>query len=568
MSSKTIDDKVVEMRFDNQQFERNVQTSLSTLDKLKRALHLDGAGKEFEKLEKASKNCNMSGLSKGIETVQAKFSALEVIGVTALANITNSAINAGTQLVKSLSIDQVAAGWDKYGQKTASVQTIMNATGKSINEVNGYLDKLMWFSDETSYGFTDMTQALGQLTSAGGDIDRLIPMITGIANATAFAGKGAAEFSRSIYNLNQSYSAGSLQYMDWKSLELAGIASEQLKRTFIETGIALGKIKEGEVTIANFGTTLKDKWADTSVMEAAFGKFGEMTEKAYEMVQAGVVETASDAYAILSEQYDGVYIKAAKAAQEAKTFAEAIDATKDAVSSGWMKSFELIFGNYEEAKILWTDLANSLWDVFASGGEARNEMLTGAMNSGWSQFRKEGVIDAVDFKEAIVDTALQHEIAMKKIIENSKSFEDSLESGWLTADVLSESLTALTQKTAWLSDEELANLGYTREQVDALENLNQSVQDGTVDLDEYAKQIGRLSGRENLVQAFWNTWNAFFADTEEQVGVLTVLKQAFRDIFPAMSSEQLYAFTEGLRKLTEKFKMSGETADKLKRSFE
>lgn len=566
MSSKTIDDKVVEMRFDNQQFERNVQTSLSTLEKLKRALRLDGAGNAFEKLEKASGNCNMSGLSRGVETVQAKFSALEVIGMTALANITNSAINTGTQLVKSLSIDQVAAGWGKYGQKTASVQTIMNATGKSIDEVNGYLDKLMWFSDETSYGFTDMTSALGQLTSAGGDIDKLIPMITGIANATAFAGKGAAEFSRSIYNLNQSYSAGSLQYMDWRSLELAGVASEQLKRTFIETGVALGKIKEGQVTIANFGSTLKDKWADTSVMEAAFGKFGEMTEKAYEMVQSGAVETASEAYAILAKEYDGISIKAAKAAQEAKTFGEAIDATKDAVSSGWMKSFELIFGNYEEAKVLWTDLANSLWDVFASGAEARNEMLTGALTSGWSQFLKEGIPDAVEFKQAIVDTALAHGVALNDIIQNSEKFEDSLKEGWLTADTLAESIAALTAKTAGLSDKELANLGYTRSQIDALEELNRSIQDGTLDIEEYANQIGRLSGRENLVQAFWNTWNAFFADSEEQIGILTAFKQAFREIFPATTSEQLYAFTEALRKLTEKFKMSGETADKLKRS--
>ena len=372
--SRTIDNRVVEMRFDNKQFESNVQTSINTLDKLKQSLNLSGAAKGLENVDKAAKGVNMSGLSSAVQTVQSKFSAFEVVAITALANITNSAVNTGKQLIKSLSVDQITAGWNKYGQKTSSVQTIMNATGKSIDEVNEYLNKLMWFSDETSYGFTDMTAALAQLTSAGGDIDKLVPMITGIANATAFAGKGAAEFSRGIYNLNQSYSAGSLQYMDWKSLELAGIASKELKQTFIDTGIAMGKIKEGEVTIANFGQTLKDKWADTSVMEAAFGKFGEMTEKAYEMVQSGEVETASEAYAILAEKYDGVAIKAAKAAQEAKTFGEAIDATKDAVSSGWMKTFELIFGNYEEAKVLWTDLANSMWDAFASGAEARDGM--------------------------------------------------------------------------------------------------------------------------------------------------------------------------------------------------
>ena len=307
----------------------------------------------------------------------------------------------------------------------------------------------MWFSDETSYGFADMTAALAQLTSAGGDIDKLVPMITGIANATAFAGKGAAEFSRGIYNLNQSYGAGSLQYIDWRSLELAGIASKELKQTFIDTGIAMGKIKEGEVTIANFSQTLKDKWADTSVMEAAFGKFGEMTEKAYEMVQNGEVDTASEAYAILAEKYNGVAITAAKAAQEAKTFREAIDATKDAVSSGWMKTFELIFGNYEEAKVLWTDLANSMWDAFASGAEARNEMLS-------------------EWKE--------------------------------------------------------------------------------------------LGGRDDLVESFWNTWEAIGS-------IIKPIKEAFREIFPPMTAERLVAFTKALKEFTAKLKLSDQASENLKRTF-
>ena len=447
--SKTIDERVVSMQFDNKQFESNVQTSLSTLDRLKRALRLDGAAKGFDNIDSAAKNVNMSPLANAVDTVRVKFSALEVMAVTALANITNSAVNAGIQLVKSLSVDQIAAGWNKYGQKTSSVQTIMNATGKSIDEVNKYLDKLMWFSDETSYGFTDMTSAIAQLTSAGGDIDKLVPMVMGIANATAYAGKGATEFSRAIYNLNQSYSSGALQYTDWKSLELAGVASKELKQVLIDTGVAMGKIKEGEVTIANFGTTLKDKWADVGVMETAFGKFGEMTEKAYQMVQSGEVETASEAYAKLAEQYDGVSITAAKAAQEAKTFTEAIDATKDAVSSGWMKTFEIIFGNYEEAKVLWTDLANALWDAFASGAEARNEML-----------------------------------------------------------------------------QEWKNLG----------------------------------GRDDLIQSFWNAWEAVGS-------IISPIKEAFRDIFPPITAQRLADFTKGLKELTANFKLSEDQANKVKSIF-
>ena len=447
--SKTIDSRVVEMQFNNKQFERDVSTTMSTLDRLKRSLNLDGASKGLDSVSAAAKNVDMSGLSGAVETVRIKFSALEVMAVTALANITNSAINTGKQLVKSLTIDQVTAGWGKYEEKTASVQTIMNATGKSIDEVNEYLDRLMWFSDETSYGFTDMTAALSQMTSSGGDIDNLIPLITGVANATAYAGKGAGEFARSMYNLNQSYSSGNLQYMDWKSLELAGVASQELKQIFIDTGIAMGKIKEGEVTIGNFGTTLQKKWADTSVMEAAFGKFSELSEEAYRLVQAGEYNTASEALEALSGKYSNVAEKAFKSAQQAKTFTEAIDATKDAVSTGWMKTMELIFGNIEEATVLWTDVTNALWDIFASGAEARNEML-----SEWKD----------------------------------------------------------------------------------------------------------LGGRDLLIESFTNAF--------ETLGkVITPIKEAFRDIFPAKTGDQLFAMTEALHAFTEKIKIGDETSDKLRRTF-
>lgn len=326
--SKTVDERVVSMEFDNSKFESNVKTSMTTLDRLKKSLNFDGVGKGFANIDKAASNVNMGGLANAAEKVSLKFNAMQVAAVTAMTRITNKAIDTGERLIKSLSVDQVSAGWNKYIQKTSSVQTIMNATGKSINEVNGYLKKLMWFSDETSYGFTDMTTSLGQLTSSGADIEKVIPMIMGVANATAYAGKGANEFSRAIYNLNQSYGAGYLQLMDWKSLELAGVASKQLKQTLIDTAVSLDKIKEGDVTIATFSESLKDKWADTEVMEKAFGKFAELTEAAYKAVDSGQYDTAAEAIEALSDQYDEVAVKAFKSAQEAKSFTEAVDATK------------------------------------------------------------------------------------------------------------------------------------------------------------------------------------------------------------------------------------------------
>lgn len=375
MSTRSIDERIVDMQFNNRQFEAGVKESLGSIEALKKGLDFKEAEKSFSGLSDSARKFSLSGLAESIENISSKFTALGIIGVTALANIANKAVDAGIQLVKSLTVDQIAAGWDKYGQKMDSVQTIMNATGKSVEEVDGYLEKFMWFSDETSYGFTDMTKALAQMTSSGGNIDKLMPMIMGVANATAYAGKGAAEFSRAMYNLNQSYSMGSLQYRDWFSLELAGVASAELKQTIIDVGVEMGKIEKGAVTVGTFGSTLQEKWADTSVMEEAFGRFASMSEKAYEMVQSGQVDTASQAYKILAESYDDVYLKAAKSAQEAKKFSEVIAATTDAVSSGWAKTFEMIFGNKVEATEFFTDLANAMYEVFVEGGNVRNELL-------------------------------------------------------------------------------------------------------------------------------------------------------------------------------------------------
>lgn len=378
--ANTVDNRVVQLEMDNGSFEKGANQSIKTLDKLDNALNLKNGKRSFSEVEEAAAKCDFKPLIEASKTAIDYMSDLGVVSMSVLTNITNRAVDAGINIAKSLSIDQITTGFSKYEQKTANVQTLINSTGKSIDEINGYLDRLMWFSDETSYGFTDMTQALSTMVSAGGDIDKIVPMIEGMANATAFAGKGAAEFNRVIYNLNQSYSQGYLNYMDWKSVQLAGASSKQLVEELIRAGEEAGTIKKGEVTVDNFTNTLSKKWANREVMEKGFGYFDEMTQKAYEMIgtldeQGNTIDTASRAYEILGQKYDGVSINAAKAAQEAKSFTEAIDSTKDAVSSGWMRTFEIIIGDYEQAKTLWTDVANGLWDIFAGGFEERNNLL-------------------------------------------------------------------------------------------------------------------------------------------------------------------------------------------------
>lgn len=569
--SQEVDQRVVEMRFDNAKFEKNVQQSINSLNALNESLKFEGAEKGFAEVEKASEKVDFDRMTTALETLTGKFSALEVIGMTALVKITDKAIDTGTKLAKSLSIDQVLSGWNKYAQKTASVQTIMNATGKSITKVNQYLEKLMWFSDETSYGFTDMTSALSTLTAAGGDIEKMIPMIMGMANATAYAGKGAAEFQRVVYNLAQSYGTGAIQLIDWKSVEQAGAGSQQLKQLIIDTAVELGKLKEGEVTTGTFGSTLQKKWADREVMEKAFGKYAEFAEAVNAEMKAHPEKynyQASNAIEALADQYDEVTVKAFKAAQEAKSFSEAVDATKDAVSSGWMQTFDILFGNYEEAKTFWSDLAEQFWDIFAGGMGGRNSWLKKAFNGGMDQLLDDTALG--DVGDAFTNQLRRSLIASGKLteqqIEDAGSFQKALENAGVTADDLYERVQASLagyEEAAKLSDAELAAQGVSRETlnktIEAYRKMAEAIQNGEVSLDSYAAKMGRMSGREHFFNGILNILKGINS-------VLGPIRDGFDEVFHT-DGGPLYSLLEGFDNLTSKLVLNEGAMESLTKLF-
>lgn len=569
--SQEVDERVVEMRFDNAQFEKNVHQTMQSLEKLNDSLRLDGAEKGFEKISDASAKVDFDEMQGALDDLSGKFSAVEVMGVAALSHITRQAVDTGEKLVKSLSLDQVTSGWNKYAQKTASVQTIMNATGKSIAKVNGYLEKLMWFSDETSYGFTDMTSALSTLTSTGGSIEKMIPMIMGMANATAYAGKGAAEFQRVIYNLAQSYGTGAIQLIDWKSVEQAGVASQQLKQLLIDTGVELGKIKKGAVTTGSFDNSLQKKWADREVMEKAFGKYAEFAEAVKAELDANPNKyhgQASLAIEAIADQYDEVTVKAFKAAQEAKSFSEAVDATKDAVSSGWMETFDILFGNYDEAKGFWSDLAEEFWNMFAGGAAGRNNWLKNAFDSGLDQLLgTEGFGEAGDNYTNLLQKALVNQgLLSEEGIEEAGSFQKALEESGVTAQQLYEVLGKAAEhyhQRAAMSDEELDKLGFDRDKVDALANaydsMAEKIQNGSVNLDDLAGKMNQLSGREHFFNGILNVLEGINS-------VLSPIRDGFGDVFMTDGSP-LYNFLKGFDELTGKMALSEETAEKVQNVF-
>lgn len=565
--SQEVDSRVVEMRFDNANFEKNTKQTISTIDRLMEKLQFKGAEKGFEKLDAAAENVDFATMQTSLDRLESKFSSLNIVATTALVNITNKFVDAGEKLVKSLSIDQVASGWDKYTEKTSNVQTIMNATGKSIDQVNGYLNKLMWYSDETSYSFSEMTSALSQMTAAGGNIDKMIPMIMGIANATADAGKTGFAFQSTIRNLTQSYSAGHLQLQDWKSLNLMGTATKALKQELIDTAVELGTLKKGEVTIASFESSLQKKWANTEVMEKTFAKYASMMEAAYELTQKNPGMTSSEALEKLSGQYGELAERAALAAQQATSFGQAIDSTKDAVSSSWMKVFETFFGNKEEATETWTELSDRLYDIFVPSIDGLNERLKDGLNSGWAQLQGRLGDQADAYSYTLQQVALASGAVTEEQITKAGSFTKALQQNGVSAQLLKASLDEAqtsAEKLLTLSDKEMAAKGYDRETIqrdaEAFAKLNAEIQNGTLDLDEYAQKIGELSGREHLVQSFWNIMDAIGK-------VVAPVKEAFSEIFPPADGERIYSFAERLDLMTQKLIITDQTAEKIKKTF-
>lgn len=456
--STTVDNRVVQMRFDNEEFEKKASKSLSTLDRLKNALKFSGASKNLDKVNESFKEVDANPLLKAIEGINGGLTTM-VAKATLVNRATNALIDTTKRFVNSMTLDQVNAGWDKYAEKTSAVQTIMSATSKDfkdtgvqMNYVNSQLEKLNWFTDETSYNFTEMVGNIGKFTSNGIKLDRSVTAMQGIATWAARSGANANEASRAMYNLSQALSTGAVKLIDWKSIENANMATAEFKENAIEAAVALGKLKKkgdgtyvtmknNAVSVQNFNNALSDAWFTSDVLLNVLDRYGGFTNKLYEVssatdLTATQLLSAVDKYAegtldlqayasmtgvdieelrgYLDELSSSTYElgrKSFQSAQEAKTFAEAISATSDAVSTGWMKTFELIFGDYEEAKKLWTNLANVLYEVFAASGDVRNELFEGWREGGGRKTMLEGINETMEailrvikpFKDAFRD---------------------------------------------------------------------------------------------------------------------------------------------------------------------
>lgn len=416
--SKTVDERVVSMQFDNKHFESNVKTTMSTLDKLKQSLNLNGAAKGLSAVNSAAKNCNLGPLSTGVESVTAKFSALQVMGVTALANITNSAVNAGKRIVSALTIDPVKTGFQEYETQINAVQTILANTshqGTTIDDVNKALDELNKYADLTIYNFTEMTRNIGTFTAAGLDLKTSTQAIQGIANLAAVSGSTSHQASTAMYQLSQALSAGTIRLMDWNSVVNAGMGGKIFQNAIIETAKNFEGVKQSVIDAYNNGVSFREllnptdygNWFSSELLAETLQKFTksgsvEYLAKTYSLSEDNLLAlqkigeetgyTSSEFKKMASELANGnaetekaitdiltMSNTATDAATKVKTFTQLWDVLKEAAQSGWSRTWRLIIGDFEEAKNMLTPLADFFTNVINKMSDARNNLLESAL---------------------------------------------------------------------------------------------------------------------------------------------------------------------------------------------
>lgn len=362
-----VDNRIVNMQFNNAQFEKNISTSLSSIEKLKQGLKFEGVKDSVSKINNSVKGVTLSGLTNAAEQVKLKFSAMEVAAVTALSNIANSAVNAGKQMIESLTIEPISQGFEEYEMTMDAVQTIMNGSGRSLEEVNEVLDDLNTYADRTIYSFSDMKSSIGKFVNAGVDLYDAADAIKGISNEAALAGASTQQASQAMYNFSQAISSGSVKLIDWRSINNATMDTVEFKNELIKTALQLGTVVEEE---GHFISTTTD--ANGNISDAFTATTGWNESLSSQWLTTNVLVETLKKY---TDETTELGQRAYASAQDIKTFTQMMSTLKESVGSGWAVTFQTIFGDFKESKALWTEVSNIITKFLDEQTNGRNALL-------------------------------------------------------------------------------------------------------------------------------------------------------------------------------------------------
>lgn len=608
--SAVVDERVVEMRFNNKDFEQNVKTSMSTLDKLKQKLNLKGASKGFEELGDVSKKVNMNALGRSVDVVSAKFSALQVMGVTALANITNSVVNSAKAMISAITIDPVRDGLTEYETQMNAIQTILANTqkeGTDVERVNAALRELNTYADKTIYNFTEMTRNIGTFTAAGVKLDDSVSAIKGIANLAAVSGSNSQQASTAMYQLSQALASGTVKLMDWNSVVNAGMGGQVFQDALTRTSEHLQTGAKAAIEAnGSFRESLSTGWLTTEVLTQTLDQFATAAET-QEEYQAAVKKFVEQGYAKEEATQMADMAKTANdAATKVKTFRQLIDTLKEAMGSGWTTSWQLIIGDFEEAKEMWSNVSDFFSNIINNVSEFRNGVLKSALGNGFTELADKitGVtepvnkaIAAVEDLGSVVDDVLAGKFGngderFNALTEAGKNYyavqnkvnealgcafrytEDQIKAqdealGTTTAETgatteLTDEKKKLIKEIANLSEEEMRAKGYTEDQINAFKELKTISEKLGIPLNDFIDNMDQINGRWLLLQSFVNIGKSISA-------VVGSIGKSWTDLHGALSVDdlgnKLFNAIGAFHSFTASLIPTDETLGKLERTF-
>lgn len=603
----SIDERVVEMQFRNDQFEQGVKKSLISLENLKKGLNLDKSSKSLSNLESTAKNFSMKNLASDVASISDRFSTMGIIGMTALQNITNSAIATGKTLVSALTIDPVKSGFQEYETQINSVQTILANTeskGTTLDQVNAALDELNHYADMTIYNFTEMTRNIGTFTAAGVDLDTSVQAIKGIANLAAVSGSNSQQASTAMYQLSQALAAGTVKLQDWNSVVNAGMGGQVFQDALKETarvhGVAIDQMIKDE---GSFRETLSKGWLTSSILTETLSKFtGDLNES--QLKTMGYTDEQIASIIKMGQT-------ANDAATKVKTFTQLFNTLAEAMQSGWTQSWEYIVGDFDQAKESLTVVSDTLSDIINNSANKRNDLLYDALTSNYDKFIKsvnDAGIETTAFQDRVKAAINENGGDADALVQKYGSLEKAIRAGAVSSDLLKKSLGGVANlnidRLLHLKDtgddvknvqEALKQLGYnlskygsdgligseTTAAIKAFQeakglsidgivgpNTVKALQDavGSTDklksnVDDLMSDITKKGGRDLAIESIGYAWKSLIRIAHD-------VKTAYKDIFPKeFTSDDLYGIIDKVHSLSFNLMYNSETSDKLQRSL-
>lgn len=549
LGMSSIDDRVVNMRFNNGQFESGINKSVGSLERLKQGLkNLGGSKSGISELSDQANRFNLDGMASSVSTIESRFSALGVIAASVLQNITDRAVNAGIDLAKGLSLKPLSDGFAEYELKMGSIQTILANTarhGTTLDDVNASLDELNTYADKTIYNFGEMTRNIGLFTNAGLTVEASTSMIKGFSNAAAASGTSASAAAGAAYQLSQALSTGVVKAQDWMSITNAGMGNKNMQEGLIDIAEAMGTLSEAgtnanEVT-DDFKGTLEKGWLTADVMSQ------------YLQIMAGDMDDAAMSALGLSDAQIEAFKAQQKTAEEAatkvRTFTQLVDTLQEALGSSWGKTFEILFGDFEQATELFTGLSERIEPIISGMGDARNELLEGFADLGGREIIIETIFNAFDalrsilgpigeaFRDVFPPASAETLIS---IAEKVRDFTEGLILSSETANNVKRTFRGVFAVFSIIGQVIGGVLGVIGDLVGALTGASGGVLDFTGSIGDFLVSVDEALKKGGLLEGIFSGIGAVLTSPIELLGKLG---EALANVFGVMESSDAGGFT-------------------------